>query len=112
METMMKKLIYVMNLLKLIDKLEAGRRVKGVLYLERDTHRLIFEAYNVQEESRKKDELVKKTPWGWVRRSKCRLKRFSSIPLDMPLEDKLCALDSENRMQKNSAVDLELIEFC
>ena len=108
----MKKLIFVLNLLTIMKKLESGRRIKGVLFMDQHTGRLTFEAYGQHADSQPKDELVKKTPWGWVRRSRCRLKRYSSIPLDMPLEDKLCALDSENRMQKNSAVDLELIEFC
>ena len=108
----MKKYIDVLNLLQLMNKLESGRRIKGVLYIDKRTGRLTFEDYNIQAVPRQKDELVKKTPWGWVRRSKCRLKRFSSVPLDMTLTEKLNAFDFENRMQKDAAVEEDLVDCC
>ena len=53
-----------------------------------------------------------KTPWGWVKRSKTRLKRFTSVPLDMTAGVKLAAVDRENEAVKDIVVDEELIEFC
>ena len=108
----MKKYIFVIDMVNLMCQLLTGKHVKGVLFIDDETGRLTFKAYNISESGRSRDELVKKTPWGWVRRSKLRLKRFSSVPLDMTLHTKLAAFDRENTMQKEAIVDQELIEFC
>ena len=108
----MKKYIFVIDIVNLMSQLLAGKHLKGSLFIDDETGRLTFKAYNISESGRSRDELVKKTPWGWVRRSKLRLKRFSSVPLDMTLHTKLAAFDRENTMQKEAIVDQELIEFC
>ncbi len=108
----MKKYIFVIDIVNLMSQLLAGKHLKGSLFIDDETGRLTFKAYNISEPGRGRDELVKKTPWGWVRRSKLRLKRFSSVPLDMTLQTKLAAFDRENVMQKEAIVDQELIEFC
>ena len=65
----MKKYIFVLNALELMSKLYVGKRVEGVLYVDQNTGRLTFKAYNRQSHKREKDQLVKKLPWGWVKES-------------------------------------------
>ncbi len=65
----MKKYIFVLNALELMTRLYVGKRVEGVLYMDENTGRLTFKAYNRQPRVREKDRLVKKLPWGWVKES-------------------------------------------
>ena len=76
----MKKYIFVLNAIELMTKLYVGKRVEGVLYMDENTGRLTFKAYNRQQRIRHKDQLVKKLPWGWVKESMERIKVFGSFP--------------------------------
>ena len=60
----MKKYIFVLNAIELLAQLMNGKRVKGVLYLDQNTGKLTFKAYNRQVRIREKDVMVKKLPWG------------------------------------------------
>ena len=78
----MKKYIFVLDALELMTKLFVGKRVEGVLYMDENTGRLTFKAYNRQPRKRDKDRMVKKLPWGWVKESIERIKVFGSFPKD------------------------------
>ena len=110
----MKKFVFVMNALELMSKLYVGKRVAGVLFVDENTGRLTFKAYNRQPRVRAKDLMVKKLPWGWVKESKANQKRYTSFPKNMSLEEKLALMDRDNEMAKAVLIEreLELIEFC
>ncbi len=59
---------------------------------------------------REKDRLVKKLPWGWVKESLERVKRYSSVPKEMTLAEKLAVLDEENELAKKALIESYLIE--
>ena len=107
----MKKYIFVLNALELMSKLYVGKRVEGVLYVDQNTGRLTFKAYNRQSHKREKDQLVKKLPWGWVKESAKKLKVFGSFPKDMGTARVMGLLDEHTREAKNALIDRELIEF-
>ena len=107
----MKKYIFVLNALELMSKLYVGKRVEGVLYVDQNTGRLTFKAYNRQPRKREKDQLVKKLPWGWVKESLERFKVFGSFPKDMGTARVMGLLDEHTREAKNALIDRELIEF-
>ena len=67
----MKKYVLVMNAMELMNNLTNGKRVEGVLFVDGDSGKLTFKAYNRQspKRAREKDRLVKKLPWGWVKES-------------------------------------------
>ena len=48
----MRKNIWILNALELMAKLIAGKRVEGVLYMDEETGRLTFKAYNRQPRDR------------------------------------------------------------
>ena len=92
----MKKYIFVLNAIELLNQLMNGKRVEGVLYMDQNTGKLTFKAYNRQSRIRHKDRLVKKLPWGW-----------STAQV-------LGLLEEHTKDAKNALVDRELdvIEFC
>ena len=61
----MKKYIFILNAIELLKLLLDGKYVQGVLYMDQNTGRITFKAYNRQPRTREKDVLVKKLPWGW-----------------------------------------------
>jgi len=107
----MKKYIFVLNALELMSKLYVGKRVEGVLYVDQNTGRLTFKAYNRQSHKHEKDQLVKKLPLGWVKESAKKLKVFGSFPKDMGTARVMGLLDEHTREAKNALIDRELIEF-
>ena len=56
-ESIMKKYIFVLNAIELLAQLMNGKRVEGVLYLDQNTGKLTFKAYNRQVRVREKDRL-------------------------------------------------------
>jgi len=108
----MKKFVFVMNAIELISQVMNGKRVEGVLYVDQQTGRLTFKAYNRQPRMRHKDELVKKLPWGWVKESLERIKVFGSFPKDMGTATVMGLVDETAREAKNALIDREIIEFC
>ena len=108
----MKKFVFVMNAIELISQVMDGKRVEGVLYVDQQTGRLTFKAYNRQPRVRHKDELVKKLPWGWVKESLERIKVFGSFPKDMGTATVMGLVDETAREAKNALIDREIIEFC
>ena len=106
----MKKFVFVLNAIELLAQLMNGKRVEGVLYIDQDTGVLTFKAYNRQPRIREKDRLVKKLPWGWVKESLLRVKRYSSLPKELTLPEKLAILDEENEQAKNALIENYIIE--
>ena len=110
----MRKNVFVLNAIELLGQLMNGKRVEGVLYLDQDTGKLTFKAYNRQPRVREKDRLVKKLPWGWVKESIERVKVFGSFPKDFCTAQILELLNEHNQDARNALIDkeLDLIEFC
>jgi len=110
----MKKYIFILNALELMSKLYVGKRVEGVLYVDQNTGRLTFKAYNRQSHKREKDQLVKKLPWGWVKESAKKLKVFGSFPKEYSTATVIGMLEEHTKDAKDALIDkeLDLIEFC
>ncbi len=97
--------------MELLKQLLNGKRVEGVLYLDENTGRITFKAYNRQPRIRERDVLVKKLPWGWVKESMMRIKVFGSFPKDVGTAQVMGLLEDHTRDAKNALIDRELIEF-
>ena len=110
----MKKLIFILNAIELYKLLLSGKYVQGVLYMDQNTGRITFKAYNRQPRSREKDVLVKKLPWGWVKESSERIKVHHSFPKSMTTAEMIINLDHETSEAKDVLVcrELDLNEFC
>ena len=112
--TTCKKYIYVLNAISLMAKLLKEKRVEGVLFLDENTGKLTFKAYNRQPRLRKKDRLVKKLPWGWVKESMERIKVFGSFPKDHSTAAVIGMMEEHTKDAKDALIEreLDLIEFC
>ena len=110
----MRKNVFVLNAIELMNQLMNGKRVEGVLYVDQNTGKLTFKAYNRQPRVREKDRLVKKLPWGWVKESVERIKVYESIPKEIGTPRILAVIDRETKEAKNAVIDreLDLLEFC
>ena len=110
----MKKYVFVLNAINVMAKLLKEKRVEGVLFLDENTGRLTFKAYNRQPRVREKDRLVKKLPWGWVKESIERIKVYGSFPKDYGTATVMGLLDEHAKDAKNALIDreLDIIEFC
>ncbi len=104
----MKKYVFVLNAINVMDKLFINKRVEGVLFLDENTGRLSFKAYNRLPRIRQKDELVKKLPWGWVRESLERIKVFGSFPKDYGTVSIMGLLEEQLQDAKNALIEREL----
>ena len=104
----MKKYVFVLNAIELLNRLVNGKRVEGVLYMDENTGRLTFKAYNRQPRVRQK------LPWGWVKESQERVKVFGSFPKDYGTATIMGMLEEHTRDAKNALIgrELDLIEFC
>ena len=110
----MKKYVFVLNAVELLSRLMNGKRVEGVLFIDENTGRLTFKAYNRQPKTRQKDVLVKKLPWGWVKESLERVKVFGSFPKDYGTASIMGLLDEHVDDAKDALIyrELDLMEFC
>ena len=110
----MKKFIFVLNAIELMNQLMNGKHVEGALYMDQNTGKLTFKAYNRQSRVREKDRLLKKLPWGWVKESMKRVKVYGSFPKEYSTPQIMGLLDSHTKDAKNALIDreLDIIEFC
>lgn len=112
----MKKYVLVMNAMELKNNLTNGKRVEGVLFVDGDSGKLTFKAYNRQspKRAREKDRLVKKLPWGWVKESVQRVKVFGSFPKDYDAAEVMGLLEEHTKDAKQAMVEKKLDEivFC
>ena len=104
----MKKYIFVLNAIELLGRLMNGKRVEGVLYMDQNTGKLTFKAYNRQPRIRHKDQLVKKLPWGWVKESIERIKVFGSFPKEYSTAQVMGLLEEHTKDAKNALIEREL----
>jgi hypothetical protein len=95
---------------EVIARLVCGKCVEGSLRRDEWTGKVTFRAYQRQPRIREKDRLVKKLPWGWVKESLLRVKRYSSLPRELTLPEKLAILDEENELAKNALIESYIIE--
>ena len=95
---------------EVIARLVCGKCVEGSLHRDEWTGKVSFRAYQRQPRIREKDRLVKKLPWGWVKESLLRVKRYSSLPKELTLPEKLAILDEENELAKNALIENYIIE--
>lgn len=80
------------------------------MYIDQDTGKLTFKAYNRQTRIREKDRLVKKLPWGWVKRSEKKWKTFISVDNNLPLEQLMDQFGNDHDAAMEAIIDYTIIE--
>ncbi len=73
-----------MNAIELLQKLVSGERVEGVLYMDQDTGKLTFKAWNRKSpKHRPKDRLICALENGWLKESPERIKFYNSVKKEL-----------------------------
>jgi len=106
----MKKYIEVS--LEVLENLVDGKCVEGSLRRDKWTGKITFRPYNRNRQQQRKDVLIKKLPWGWVKESVERIKVFGSFPKDEGTAGAMCWMEEHHRDAKNALIEKELKEFC
>ena len=104
----MRKIVLIEE--EVLVRLVEGKHVEGSLFRDKWTGIITFNAYKRMAQKRVKSVLIKKTPWGWVKASVARKKRFTSVPNDITLEEQLEIMDQENELAKRALIEDYIIE--
>ena len=78
----MKKYILILNAINVMAKLLKDKRVEGVLYLDQDTGKITFKAYNRQPRARH-ERVVCQLENGWLKESPQRYMFYNSVRKDL-----------------------------
>ena len=81
-DKIMRKYIFILNAINVMAKLLKDKRVEGVLYLDQDTGKLTFKAYNRQPRDRH-ERVVCQLENGWLKESPKRYKFYNSVRKDL-----------------------------
>ena len=63
-----------------LTRLVEGKYVEGSLHRDKWTGVITFNLWKRRASKRRKDKLIRKLPWGWVKESMERIKVFGSFP--------------------------------
>ena len=75
----MKKYIFLLNAVELLKKIATEKRAEGVLFIDTETGRLTFKAYNRVSKKRRPDRVLRELEHGWLKESPTRFKFYSSV---------------------------------
>ena len=81
-DKIMRKYIFILNAINVMAKLLKDKRVEGVLYLDQDTGKITFKAYNRQPRDRH-ERVVCQLENGWLKESPKRYKFYNSVRKDL-----------------------------
>ena len=91
----MQKYIFIMNAIGLLNQLLNGKRVEGVLFIDGDTGKLTFKAYNRKSPKHPKDRLICPLETGWLKESQQRIKFYSSVKKELGVAEIHNAMDRD-----------------
>ena len=86
-----------------------GKRVEGTIGLDKWTGKKDFNAFH-RKARKLHDTLVKKLPWGWVKRSEKKWKTFISVDNNLPLEQLMDQFGNDHDAAMEAIIDYTIIE--
>ena len=107
---MIKKFIFILNALQVMELLMAGKRLVGELYIDADTGKLTFKAFD-RSKKRRRDRLIRSLEHGWVKESPARYKFFESIPKKIGMPSVVSVLERDAKVAKETLIDHEIINL-
>ena len=106
---MIKKFIWIMNALQVLEALASGKRLVGELYIDEVTRQLTFKAFDRSGKKRKKDKTIRHLEHGWLKESAKNLKYYESIPKKIGMANVISILERDTKVAKEALIDRELI---
>jgi hypothetical protein len=107
-----KKYVIITNAIEALTKLKAEKRLEGVLFIDKNTCKLTFRAYNRQCGKRPKDRMLYQMEHGWLKESKERIKLFESVPKGLGAERIMAVFERETRETEGVLTEREKVHFC
>ena len=87
-----------------------GKRVEGTIGYDKWTGKKTFRMFNRLSRLKPRDEMVKKLPWGCVKRSQRRWKTYVSVDSDRPIDEVLAHMRHDHREAEMAIATLDIIE--
>ncbi len=104
----MKTFIKINDSAALQERLLAGKRVEGVLFMDMNTGTVTFKAYNRQSKVRQPDKIIRRLEHGWVKESKRRLKIFESVPKGLGMDRVLGVMGRDFDEAADALIELDI----
>ena len=108
----MNKNVFVTDAAELQKRIKSGKRVEGVLFIDKNTGKLTFRAYNRQPYTRPKERLLYQMEHGWLKESKERIKLFESVPKHLGADRIMAVFEREIRESEDVLIEREKVHFC
>ena len=105
----MKKYIVIDE--EALARLINGERVEGSLHRDQWTGVITFNAWNRKAPKYRKDKLIRKLPWGWVKESIRNIRVHGSFPKEFGTAEVMAMLDEHTREAKDALIDREIADF-
>ena len=87
-----------------------GKRVEGTIGYDKWTGKKTFRMFNRLSRLKPRDEMVKKLPRGWLKRSQRRWKTYVSVDSDRPIDEVLAHMRHDHREAEMAIATLDIIE--
>ena len=95
---------------KSFARMEKGPRVEGTVGYDLQKGIGDLNAIKRKRDGYPKDKLVRKLPWGWVKKSLTRTKVFGSFPDELGTARVLGLMEDHHRDAKNAIIEREIID--
>lgn len=90
--------------------LAEGKFVEGSLHRDKNTGRIVFNAYNRKPYKRKKDKLLVSLEHGWLKESPTCIKFYCALKKSIGTARMLCALEREQKVAAGHLADREIVD--
>ena len=101
---------YIEIPMEVLERLFEGKCVEGSLRYDKDTGRIVFNAYNRKTKTRKKDKLLASLEHGWLKESAKCIKFYCALKKSIGTARIISALEREQRVAASHLVDREIID--
>ena len=108
----MIKNVFVTEAAEMLKRIKGGKRVEGVMFIDKNTCKLTFRAYNRLCGKRPKDRMLYQMEHGWLKESKERIKLFESVPKGLGAERIMAVFERETRETEGVLTEREKVHFC
>ena len=106
----MKKFIFIINALEIIAGLLRGEKFEGVLYWDRDMHRITFKAWNRKAPKHYKQKKICDLDGGWLGESEKHIVRHEKFAKNLGLDNILNMMEHDHRQSKEALEDKDIME--
>ena len=105
----MRKLVFIEE--EVLVRLMEGKYVEGSLHRDKWTGVITFNLWKRKAPKHRKDKLIRKLPWGWVKESIKNIKVHGSFPKEFGTAEVMGMLDEHTHQAKDALIDREIADF-